>query len=172
MSQAPSPLVCVGELTAPHGVRGLLRLRSFTGDPAAIFTYALQRDDGAAVKITHRGVVKVFYMVAVGGVDSIDAAQNWRGVKLYTPRDQLPATSDDEYYLSDLLGLTAQLGDGTMIGKVIDTPDFGAGTLLEIRRSGKNSFYIPFTDDFVPRVDVAAGLIEIVMPIEVEGEPR
>lgn len=166
--KAPVSLVCVGEITAPHGVRGLVRVRSFTADPEALFAYRLQREDGTAIKLTKRGTLKDLFMAAVEGVDNIEAAQAWRGVKLYVDRADLPATKENEYYLSDLMGLATQLADGTPVGFVADIHDFGAGTILEIKRNGAPPLMLPFDDDFVPEVKIADGVIVIVLPNEIE----
>ncbi len=169
--KAPQSHVCVGEITAPHGVRGLVRVRSFTDDPEALFAYPLQKDDGSAVPMKKQGVLKDFFFAVVDGVDTVEKAQAWRGTKLYTDRAHLPATVEDQYYLADLKGLTAMV-DGQAIGTVDEIYDFGAGTILEIKCKGAPALMLPFTDDFVPQVNIAEGTIDIVMPIEVDGEER
>lgn len=168
-------MVCVGEITTPHGVRGLVRVRVFTEGADDLFVLAkkaggLKDVKGQTLQLSPRGTVKDFLIAAVAGVDDRNVAEGMRGTKLFVPRDVLPETDDGEYYLSDLEGLTAQLEDGTRVGKVRAVQDFGAGPLLEIARPGAEPLLLPFTDSFVPTVDIAGGTVTVVMPVMVEGD--
>lgn len=161
-------LVLVAELTAPHGVRGLLRLRSFTTPASKIFDYQnVQTADGTAVSLQPRGdLTKAsLLLVALPNVTSIEAAQVWRGVKLFVPRESLPAPSDTEFYVADLIGLQAVDSAGTKLGTISAFYDYGAGLILEVS-PGKH--LVPFTDAFVPNVNVPGGTITINLPVMVE----
>lgn len=168
-----SARICVGEITTPHGVRGLLRVRVFTEGADDLFALgALSDAKGQPVKLTSQGAGKDFLIVAVDGVADRNKAETLRGTKLYVPREALPQAGEGEYYLSDLEGMQAVLTDGTSVGTIRAVLDFGAGTLLEIVRPGAEPLLLPFTDSFVPSVDVAAKMATIVMPEMLDGEER
>lgn len=164
--------ICVGELTAPHGVRGLLRLRTFLDDAAQIFTLPLTKANGAPVRLTARGQQKDGFLVALDGVVDRTQALQWRGVKLYAPRAALPPSTSTEFLVADLQGLQAIDQQGIVLGQVVAIYDFGAGVSLEIERTGQpkqKNLIVPFNNRTVPAVDVAAGRLTVDLPIEVEA---
>ncbi|MFA4994089.1 MAG: ribosome maturation factor RimM [Bdellovibrionales bacterium] len=178
--------ICVGQFAGAHGVRGLVKLRSFTAEPEAIFTYAPLTDkegerefriekktDMAQSRL--RGTSKASvpqssraqsFIIKVEGVDNKEAADKLRGDRLYIPHDLLPQTRKNEYYEADLMGLKAVDEKGEDYGCVIGVFDYGAGIFLEIGASKKDSFMLPFKDAFVPEVDLDAGKMVIVLPVE------
>jgi 16S rRNA processing protein RimM len=159
--------ILIGELTAPHGVRGLMRLISHAEPADGIFKFKLSNDAGATVKVSQRGASKQSFIVAVDGVPDRTAADTMRGTKLYIDRAALPATKDKEFYIADLEGLAVRTADGAAIGTVKAVIDYGAGPTLDITRKGQENLLLPFKTAFVPKVDVAGGYIEINMPVEV-----
>ncbi len=166
--------ICIGKITGAHGVRGAVRVQSFTEDPDDLFTYAPVTDEAGArtFKMTPKGVIKDNYIVEIDDVTDRDVALALRGVRLYVARDALPATNGSEYYIADLLGLQARDADtGETLGKVSEAHDYGAGIFLEIKPEGAASFMVPFRDAFVPTVDVAGGYLTVRLPTEtLEGE--
>ena len=153
-------------IAGAHGIRGQVRLRSFTGDPEAIFDYKPLTDEkGERVfKLKPVGVNKDLFIVAVDGVKDRNEAEALRGVRLYAERAKLPKTKKGEYFESDLIGLIAKDGQGKDYGKILAVHDYGAGPFLEIGTNKKDSFMLPFTDACVPEVDVKAGLVLIEPP--------
>jgi 16S rRNA processing protein RimM len=160
--------ICVGQFTGAHGVRGLVKLRSFTAEPEAVFDFApLTEDSGKRVfKIAKKAAVKDYFIVEVEGVKGKEAADQLRGDKLFIPRSLLPETRKREYYEADLIGLKAFDKKGKDFGGVLGVFDYGAGIFLEIGSSRKNSFMLPFRDSFVPVVDLDAGKLTIVLPVD------
>lgn len=158
--------ICVGKFIGPHGVRGQVRLASFTDDPESIFEYEPLTDEKGAreYELIVRGVGKDHYIVSVNGCDTRDAAEKLKGVMLYVDRDALPEEDDGEYYFADLIGLKAQDAQGVAVGDVIDVHDYGAGAFLEIKPAHAKSFMLPFKDAFVPTVDLEKGLVEVIIP--------
>jgi 16S rRNA processing protein RimM len=157
--------ICVGQFAGAHGVRGLVRLRSFTEDPEAIFSYApLVGADGKHYKIARKSVAKDHFLVTVEGVTTKEEADALRGDQIFIARAQLPETKDGEYYDADLIGLKAFDAEGRAYGEVFGIYDHGGGPFLEIGTTRKDSFMLPFKDAFVPDVDVAGGKICIVLP--------
>jgi len=160
-----SDRICLGIITAPHGVKGLVRVKSFTAEPDAIAAYGpLEDEAGRRLALSFIGAAKGVQLARIAGVDDRDAAERLKGVRLYLPRAALPATEDEEYYHADLLGLAAELPDGTRLGEVRAIYGFGAGDSIEIARPGAAPLLVPFTRAAVPVVDIPAGRIVVDPP--------
>ncbi|HKF63108.1 MAG TPA: ribosome maturation factor RimM [Dongiaceae bacterium] len=163
-------LILVGRIAGAHGLRGLVKLQSFTGEPAAIGRYGplLDAAGGRRFEVTVQNLVKGGVVARIAGIDDRNAAEKLRGIELYLPRDALPPAVDGEYYHADLLGLAVELADGRTLGRVQAVENFGAGDLLTIERPGqapgRNTVSLPFTDRVVPVVDLAAGRIVVDPP--------
>jgi 16S rRNA processing protein RimM len=168
--------VCMGMVGAPHGVRGAVRIKSFTDVPEAIANYGALEDERGERKFTLCivGTAKGDGMViaTLSGVADRDQAETLRGLRLYAPRAVLPATEEDEFYHADLVGLTVMLGDGSTLGTVIAVHDFGAGDVLEIARDRGQPVVVPFTRAVVPVVDLAAGRVVLDPPEGLLDPPR
>ncbi len=158
----PPRRILVGEFGRPHGVKGLLHLRSFTADPSDIAAYGPLSDEGG----TRRYAVTVLPdgLARVEGVADRDAAAKLTNLRLYVGRDALPEPEEDEFYLSDLVGLAVQDAGGAAVGTVASVDDHGAGTFLTIRDAASGETLLPFTKACVPVVDIAAGRIMIAPP--------
>lgn len=167
--------VCLGEVVGAHGVKGLVRVRSFTEEPEAVAAYGPLRDErGGRLVLDAVGRAKGLVLARVEGVTDRTQAESLKGTRLYVDRDALPAIAESEtYYHADLVGLAAETADGEALGRVTAVHDFGAGDLLEIEaepRAGGptgESLLVPFTRAAVPEVDLAAGRV-VVRP-EVAG---
>jgi 16S rRNA processing protein RimM len=168
------PRICVAQIGAPHGLYGEVKLRSFTADPMAIRDYVpLETEDALAHfeieelrESTNKGGG---YLIArLAGVADRNAASHLKHQKLFVPRERLPPPEPDEFYQADLIGLRALRPDGRELGRVTAVHDFGAGAILEIVGDG-GEMMLPFTDAFVPAVDLAAGVIVVTPPETVEG---
>jgi len=166
--------VLVGVFGAAHGVRGEIRLKSYTQDPMSIADYRALRDDsGRTHELTAaRSVKDDILVVRVKGVADRDAAQKLTNVSLYIDRDQLPPPDEEEFYCRDLIGLRAETADGLVLGNIVAVPNYGAGDILEVAPSVGETLLFPFTRKIVPQVDFAGGKVIIEPPIEVEGEPE
>jgi 16S rRNA processing protein RimM len=166
-------LVCVGQILGAHGVRGLVKLASFTADPAAIAAYGALTDDGGARRfdVSLSGANKGHWIARIGGVDGREAAQALSGTRLFVDREQLPATDDeDEFYQADLIGLRAETPDGVTLGAVAALHNFGAGDIIEIALAGGGRPMLPFDRATVPVIDLAGGRIVIDPPAGLSGE--
>jgi 16S rRNA processing protein RimM len=165
--------VIVARIGAAHGVRGEVRLWSFTQDPLAVAGYGpLETKDGARrFEIETVRAASDHLVARLKGVADRDAAQALTNLDLYVPRDRLPAIDeDDTYYHSDLIGLDAMSADGVRIGTVHAVHDFGAGSVLEITPLGNGeTLMLPFTETTVPKIDLDAKQIVVVPPAEIEA---
>ena len=168
---APEGKVLVARFGAAHGVRGKIKLWSFTQDPLAVADYGpLETADGRTLEIEHLRPAKDFLIARVAGVSDRTAAEALRNLELYVARDRLPPIEEEAtWYISDLIGLAAQTPDGAPVGKVAAVHNFGAGDLLELTvADGGQSVMLPFTADTVPEVDVTAGRVVVVLPKEAD----
>lgn len=160
--------VLVGVIGAPHGVRGELRVKSYTEDPLALARYSpLETEDGArSFRVAAARLLKDDMVVMrLDGVDGRDAAAALTHTRLYVPRERLPAPEDDAFYQADLIGLSVEDMAGTPIGRVVAIVDFGAGDILEIAPpSGGARIHLPFTRAFVPEIDIAGRRIRAAPP--------
>lgn len=157
-----SEKVCVGAIAGAFGVRGEVRLKSFTAIPEDIATYApLETEDGTrsfTVKITRQ--IKNGLAARLSGISNKEEADALRGTQLYVPRERLPSLPDDEFYHADLIGLEVTDTGGAPLGKVMAVINNGADDLLELRAPGqKQTVLLPFTKAVVPTVDLAQGRI-------------
>lgn len=171
--------VCLAAIAGAHGVRGLVKLKSFTETPEDALAYGPLEDEAGArrfeVSLKGRAGGKGgdLLLAAVAGVDSREAAEALRGTRLYIDRAALPEIAEEEtYYQADLVGLAAVDGDGAARGRVKAVQNFGGGDLLEIEEEGGSSYFLPFTKTAVPEVDLDAGRIVIAPPEEVIVRPQ
>ncbi len=158
--------VCLGVVTGPHGVRGAVRIKSFTQEPEGIARYGPLTDEtgGHRFELHLIGMAKGVVIARLSGVEDRNQAEALRGLRLHLPRAALPQTEAEEYYHADLIGLEAVLGDGTPVGQVRAVHDFGAGDTLELARPGMPPVMVPFTRVVVPRVELTAGRLVLDPP--------
>src|SRR3981189_1854124 len=165
-------LICVARIGAPHGVRGAVKLWTFTEDPLAVKRYGpLMAKDGARqFEVTHAREAKDHLVANFKGIATREEAEKLNGLELYVAREKLPATDDDEYYHADLIGLAAVTSANEPLGHVIAIHNFGAGDIIEIAPPNGATMLLPFTDAVVPTVDLANGRVTIELPDEIEGD--
>jgi 16S rRNA processing protein RimM len=156
--------VLVGEIGRPHGVRGLVKLRSFTADPAAIGAYGPLTDEAGARQFAL--TVLADGLARIEGIADRDAAARLTGTRLYVERDRLPPPEEEEYYLADLIGLPAATAAGAALGQVRAVEDHGGGPFLVIADDAGGERLVPFTRAAVPVVDLAAGRLIVAPPAE------
>ncbi|WP_144299468.1 ribosome maturation factor RimM [Elioraea rosea] len=159
--------VLMGVIGRPHGVRGLVRVQSFTAEPTDIAAYGPLWDEAAGrnflLSVVTPGEMPV---VRIDGVADREAAARLTGTKLYVERAVLPETEEDEYYLADLVGCEAVDVSGAPVGRVAAVHDHGAGAFLEIPREAGPALLLPFTRAAVPVVDLAARRVTVAPPAE------
>ncbi len=173
-----NPLICVAVCAGAFGVRGEIKIKSFTDKPKDCFAYGPLRDaDGNLfLTITAHRAVKNALAVFADEIKTREQAQALSGTKLYVYRADMPDPDEDEFYFEDLIGLEVKTTDGKRMGKILAVHNHGAGELLEIKQEAKRSaattgknkaakdtpeFYPPFTKKAVPKVDIKAGRVVI-----------
>lgn len=163
-------LVLVGRVTGAFGVKGELRIAAYTESPLALINFrTLLKENGEpALTLLSGRSFKGGVIARAKDVDSKTAADKLRGIKLFAPRSALPPVEEDEFYLTDLICLAVETIDGTILGKVKAVQNFGAGDILEIDAGpGRKGWYLPFTREAVPQVDIVGGKIVADPPTEV-----
>jgi 16S rRNA processing protein RimM len=159
--------ICVARIGAAHGLRGEVRLNSFTADPMAVTRYGvLSNTDGTrGFEIESCRAAKGVLIARFKGIADRTAAEALCNVDLYISRDRLPPPEAGEFYHADLIGLAAVGKDGGAIGTVVAIHDFGAGDILEIAPAGGGpTLLLPFNDTMVPEIDVVGGRLVVVPP--------
>jgi 16S rRNA processing protein RimM len=164
--------ICVARIGAPHGVRGAVKLWTFTEDALAVTHYGpLMTKDGARqFEVTHVHEAKGHLVATLKGIATREEAERLNGVELYVAREKLPDTSEDEYYHADLIGLAAVNAAGEPLGRVIAIHNFGAGDIIEVAPPHGATMLLPFTHAVVPRVDLEGGRVVIELPREIEDD--
>src|SRR3954471_13276547 len=165
------PQICVARIGDAHGVRGAVKLWPFTEDPLAVMDYGpLMTKDGARqFEVANARPAKDHLVATFKGVATREDAERLNGIELYIARDKLPATDEDEYYHTDLIGLDAVTTDGDALGRVLALHNFGAGNIIEITPLKGPTLLLPFTNAVVPAVDLAGGRVVIALPEEIVG---
>jgi 16S rRNA processing protein RimM len=164
--------ICVARIGGAHGVRGAVKLWTFTEDPLAVKRYGplLTKDGARQFEVTHAREAKGHLVATLKGVATREEAERLNGIELYIAREKLPATSEDEYYHADLIGLAAVTGANEPLGRVIAIHNFGAGDIIEIAPPGGATLLLPFTHAVVPIVDLRSGRLVIDLPDEIDGD--
>jgi 16S rRNA processing protein RimM len=167
--------ICVAKIGAAHGIRGDVKLWPMTADQMAFADYGeLQTEDGKrAFEIVRAKPAGNFLIAHIKGVDDRNAAEKLVNTELYVSRDALPEIQEaDEFYVADLVGLKAIDRSGGQIGEIAAVHNFGAGDVVELKLAAKrDTVLIPFTEETVPEIDIAGGVVTIELPTEVEAEP-
>lgn len=165
--------VCLGEVAGAHGIRGAVRVRCFTERPENLAAYGPLSDEagGRQFRLRLIGPAKGGVLAAIEGIADRNAAEALQGLRLFVERAALPATAAEEYYHADLVGLRAELEDGTALGRVVAVHDFGAGDMIEVAGEAGEARIYPFTREIVPRVEIEAGRLVVMPPGEIVVEP-
>jgi 16S rRNA processing protein RimM len=164
--------ICVARIGAAHGVRGAVKLWTFTEDPLAVQSYGLlmTKDGARQFEIANVREAKDHLVATFKGIATRNDAEKLNGIELYVPREKLPATDDGEYYHADLIGLAAVNAADEPLGHIIAIHNFGAGDIIEIAPPKGATMLLPFTNAVVPTVDIEGGRVVIELPQEIEGE--
>jgi 16S rRNA processing protein RimM len=160
----PAQRICVAQIGAPHGVRGEVKVWSYTADPLSVASYGpLESEDGRArFEIEALRPAKDHLVARLKGITDRTAAERLTNTKLYVPRERLPAPEDDdEFYHADLIGLAVVDTEGNALGSVAAVHNFGAGDLIEVKPAQGSTVLLPFTEAAVPMIDIAGQRIVV-----------
>lgn len=159
-----SPRIHVGTIVGVHGVRGCVKIKSFTADPQDLTRYGLMTDamGNQTFTLEHKHANKDVLVMAIEGITTREAAEALKGMQLYVSRDVLPEPDADEFYHADLIDLEVIDQKGHFLGRVREVHDFGAGDFLVIYdREGGKEYTISFTKEAVPTVSIQEGRLVV-----------
>jgi len=170
--------ILVGAVAGAHGVRGEVKIKSFTEQVRDVAAYGPVEDEGGtrrfAIKI--RGEAKGLVIASLDGVGDRNAAEALKGLRLYVPRAALgkkpkrAPKGTDRWFVADLVGLAAVDTKGEALGTVKNVANYGAGDILEVTTATGDTQLFAFTKRTVPEVDIANGRVVIDPPVEVEAK--
>ncbi len=156
--------VLVGRVSGAFGIRGWLKVSSYTEPAENIFAYtpwrlrgrkSTQRVELLKAKSHGKGLI-----VQIDGIDDRDKANDLKGMEIVVDRDQLPELAAGHYYWKDLEGLQVETAKGRVLGHVDHLIEAGAADVMVV--SGEERHLIPFVvDDIVLSVDMVAGCIRV-----------
>ena len=164
--ESPSDAVVIGVIVAPHGVRGTVRVRA-TGAGRHLREGVEPIVAGRPRRISRVRETPRGFLVDLEGVEGRSGAAAFRGEALLLNRADLDAPQEGEFYVADLVGLTAFDEGGEVVGAVEETFETPAHEVLVIRREGARALYVPFTLEHVPEMDLEAARLVVRPPEEV-----
>ena len=154
--------ICIGAIVGAKGVRGEVRIKSFTENPRDVGAYGpVILTDGRKLELKITGTVKDLVIGRLEGIGDRDTAEALKGVQLFVERSQLPPPDEGSYYHADLIGLAVKLTTGEMRGKVSGVFNFGAGDMIEVARPEGETDLVPFSAQTIAGVDLAAGVVTV-----------
>lgn len=156
--------IILAKIADVHGIKGLVKIFPFGEDITLLETVNPVYAEEKPVKINLKNPLGKFILAEIEGIHTREDAEKLKGQELSIDKDALPALDHEEdgYYHHDLIGLKALNKAGEEIGSVIAVDNYGAGDLLEIRKTSGEKFLLPFTDDYVPDVNLAKGTVTVI----------
>lgn len=164
--------VLLGVVIGAQGLGGEVRVKTFTESPERLTAYGpLRTDDARALEVIATRIIRADVIaVRFKGIDNRSTAEALAGTKLFIPRNAFPATDRDEFYHTDLIGLRAQDNEGRVLGEIRAIHNFGAGDVVEIERNDKSTLLLPFTNEFVPQINLGDKFVVVSEPVDIEAE--
>jgi len=156
----------LGAVITAHGIKGEVKVKTFTSSPDALSAYGpLATDSGSVLQIVSLNPTKGDEaIVRFEGIDDRNQAEALKGRQLFVSRASLPEPEADEFYFADLVGLSVEDVAGNHLGKVRAIHNFGAGDIIELERASGGTELIPFHASVVREVDIAKSRIVIEPP--------
>ena len=167
-------LILVGQVAGGFGVKGEVRVTAYTTEPKTLLSFGvlLRADGSPGLTLISARPEKTAVVGRAKEIATKEQADALRGLKLYIHRDRLPEPDEDEFYLTDLVGLEARDPDGVVLGSIRAVQNFGADDMLEIApATGGPTWYLPFTREAAPELHIAEGWL-LAVPPEETGEPE
>lgn len=157
--------ILLGVVGGAHGIKGELRVKSFTEDPLDIKAYG-PLFDAAGNRYTIRSarVQKTVVVVTIAEISDRDHAGRLNGTELFVDRSALPEDEEDGFYQADMIGMAVETVGGAPVGTIVAFHDFGAGEVVEIKPERGPTVMIPFSEAAVPEIDAGRGVM-VVEPV-------
>ena len=149
--------ISVGKLVNTRGLRGELKLYPYIDEQETFLelTYLMVNDEKYDIK----GVkfFKNMVFVTLEGIDTVEKAERLKNSEAFVLEEDLPALSEEEFYIKDILGISVVTDKGEKIGKVKDVFRTGSNDVYEVEREGKKPMYLPAIKDVVLNIDTKSG---------------
>ena len=144
----------IGLLVGVHGIKGEIKLKSYTDIPENIFSYKglYVENSNKPINLVFVRKVKNSFICRIENIITRNEAEKLRGLKLFINRNKLSKLSDDEFYQVDLLGFQVYNLNRDSLGEIITFNDFGGGLLIEVKKNDKK-FYLPMSSDFLEDIN-------------------
>jgi 16S rRNA processing protein RimM len=154
-------LVKIGKIISAHGVRGLVKIKSYAEKASDLSKYGkIYNSSGNIIELKIKSVNKDILIGSIEDINSVEEAEPMLKTDLYIYRTALPQLKEDDFYVQDLSGMNVTDDKNNHIGNILDVQNFGSGDLLEIHFLKDNkSEYIPFTKKYFPTVDLVRRII-------------
>ncbi|MEH0831248.1 ribosome maturation factor RimM [Anaplasma bovis] len=162
-------MVLVGVICSPHGIKGLVKVKTFTDNPIDISSYGTLIDGTRSFDLSVVSVLNNTTVIAkIAGISTRSEAETLRNIKLYISSSQLPKPLENEFYVHDIIGMDVVFTNGEPYGTVCEVFNFGSCDVIEILLPNAKKVLLPFTIDVFPRLDTVARKLTVVPP-EVVG---
>lgn len=179
----PTDLIQLGFIRGAHALKGQVIVHVFSGQPESLTAYGplFNADGSKSYNFTVTGAkTGADFLCKLEGVNDRNQAEEMRGTRLFVPASALPETDEDEFYIKDLMNLTALGTNGAELGKVLNVTTIGSHDALEVEfhHDGTNPLpaprveYILFTKQAVPDLNLTAGTVTIDLPEDLFGEAK
>ncbi len=158
-------LICVGKITSAHGIRGAVKIHSFTDIPGSLMDYCplYSKNGKEKFEIELLSINKEIIIAKVNNITDRNEAEKLRGRELYADRSKFPKEEENEFYYEDLKGMQV-LQDGKKFGVVLDVQNYGGGDLLEIDMGKGETELFPFNREIFPIINVEERYMTIIPP--------
>lgn len=155
--------ILIATICGCHGIKGALLLKSHASDPSTLLDFAKFHDEkGNIFELTNLNIASKKLIATFNNITDRNQAELLKNCNLYIYRSQLTDDlQEDEFYYSDLIGMDVYNLDNEKIAKVKTVCDFGAGPILDIQPLEGKSFFVPFSKEVVPTVDLIDGFVTI-----------
>jgi len=162
-------LVCVAKVASPHGVRGAVKLKAYTADPASLADYSplYNKNGSKEFRIRILSTKNEMVTVKIEGIESRDEVAKLTNTELYADKNLFEELEEDEFYYSDLIGMEVFTVDGKKFGVIINIDDYGSGDVVEISLESGSHEMFPFDKKTFPEVSIKENRV-IIIPPEVE----
>ena len=155
---SPENLLLVGKVIRPHGLGGLLRIRSYAHSEESFLnagTVFLKSDQQKLLeyKVLSAKPHKNILLMNLEGLDSLEEAEKYRAAEIFISKDSLKREKDDEYYWFELIGLKAYLKNGRYIGRLKEILSTPANDIYVVSE-GDSEFLIPAVHEVIEVIDL------------------
>ena len=168
MPSSKSNRLLVGKIAKAHGIKGWVKAHFYVENPKMLDDlplYDKEDNETRFFKVKVKSQMKNQWLTEIEGVSDRNESETLQGIELWVDRENLPRTQkEDEFYIEDLIGIQAIDKSGNHVGVIEAVENYGAGDLLLIKPPQDNSFYIAFTKENVPEIDIDNDMVTVIIP--------